>query len=301
MIITKKSTNIMSKASEICYYPNGQYAKSSHPIITIDGDTETSHCKLCADCIFNITKSSKIKMLTYQKYTFADKITPFKIKRFMKCYKSNGVIYAICEDIDGEIYVIKILSRGALITNVYKIPEYGVYQIILGSEHIMLIDCIFGIRNPVIKLTLDLVPVPSVSYETLNNSELINFDDMPLDSYPQSLEIFDGNTLICQVIENGASCFKIINENGVLGEILNVKDKSGQIVSFGTEDIFRTFGNLAIVANGRDMMLIDIIGGKIIHTLTHDADIVNIDVKSRYQFIIDDNNKESCCFISNMK
>lgn len=290
----------MSKASEICYYPNGQYAKTSNPIFTVGSNTNPSYYALCPKEIFDITPVSvSSKMLTYQNYTFAHSIVPFEIKRFTNCYELNGTIYAICEDIDYAIYVIKI-SRGARITNVYKIPEYGAYQIIFSSEHIMLIDSIMGLNEPVIKLTLDLVPVPSVSYKALNDSEL-NFNNMSLDSYPQRLESFDETTLICQVIENGASCFKIINENGVLREISSVTDESGRIVYFGKEDIFRTFGNLAIVANGRNMMLIDIIGGKIIHTLTHDADIVNINVKSRYQFTIDDDDKESCCFISNMK
>lgn len=284
----------MSKTPKICYYSNGQFVKLEHLIITIN----SNHYSLNPDCVFNVSGSSKF--LTFQNYQFIDPSISFKIKKFMNCYVLNNIIYAICEDTDYRIYVVKMHSD-ALITNVYEIKECGVYKITSNGKQIMLIDCIMGLRCPVIKLNLDLVPDPDVSYNALNDTELINFNDMPFNSYPQPLEELDDKSLICQVVENGASRFKFINENGVFGELSNVQNKSNQTICFGTEDIFRTFGNLAIVAYEREMILIDVMENKIIHTSSHTENISDIQAVSRYQFNIVDSNKITCCYISNMK
>lgn len=289
----------MHKVPQICYYSSGQYPKSSHPIFTCENAKNCpAHYSLFPNGIFDISGSSKF--LTQQNYVFTNPSISFQIKKISSCYLLDNVIYAICEDTDYNTYVIKI-SRGAKITDVYKIPEYGIYQIISNEKYIMLIDCVFGIGKPVIKLNLDLGFDCFASYESLNQiPEFVNLNEISVHSYPQILSGFDENTLICQ-FDDERSHFKIITETGVLGEISSVKNNFNETVYFGPEAIFRTFKNLALVADGREMMLIDVMKGKIIHTILHKANISNIQATSCYQFNIIDDRETSCCYISNME
>lgn len=292
----------MNHAPKINYYANAEFEKTEHPVITVDSIDGPTHLLITPDGIQTI---SNTKDPVLKKYTFGDNTVSFPINIVMTCCIIDTSIYMICEDFDWNRYIVK-MSCDAYITKTLNAHEisHGVghsTKIILVDGHIGLIDGLLGLRRPYQTLNYDLELVSTVLYENLVYSNHGNLKKLSFRSYPQPLEGIEKNVLICRVVNGDKSHLKFVRDDGIIRVISRIKNDANESITFDSEGIFCTFGNCAIITNGRLIILFDVAKEKFLDCKTHVADILSICAISRYQFNIIDAHNVTCCYISSAR